>query len=218
MTAGFHTLCWLPCETHVLHGRSGSVPAARWSWYGWCRLSAKLDITGCHWQVPNCLPGSMPSTLLIIWQDKQVAGGWLLGMAGVTDERYSVLSLLVVLCLWALCIVTWYWWVWRPMLWPRPNLSAFWMSFAQAPLPSSSGMICRLRLLGSIKELPASPTLWLPINLIVICSKQVLWSTLPAVGLSKPEQTNHLNLLRSFIRQLPPDPTAPAVSKTKLSG
>lgn len=79
-------------------------------------------------------------------------------------------------------------------------------------------MICRLRLLGSIKELPASPTLWLPINLIVICSKQVLWSTLPAVGLSKPEQTNHLNLLRSFIRQLPPDPTAPAVSKTKLSG
>lgn len=51
----------------------------------------------------------MPSTLLIIWQDKQVAGGWLLGMAGVTDERYSVLSLLVVLCLWALCIVTWYW-------------------------------------------------------------------------------------------------------------
>lgn len=59
----------------------------------------------------------------------------------------------------------------------HPNLiPAFWMSFAQEPLPACSGTICELKLVGSAQELPLSlPSKWLPVNSIVRSPKQSWW-------------------------------------------
>lgn len=91
----------------------------------------------------------MLSTLLVILQNKQLTGGWLLGMNEVTDEKFlcyvDLMPLVTLHCDQVVVSM-------KPCD-THPNLlSAFWMRFAQAPFPASLGTIWRLKLLGSTQE------------------------------------------------------------------